>query len=119
MWLRYDVVCKLGYYCQTFPVDECTYCITFRFKAEGYTEGILIHRRCLALIFRLVIYFRCYLRNQCSPFLPLRNYGFKFIIQADFEVPSSREDMIKIVHGISIFYNNFQNLLLMRFMLSR
>ena len=28
-------------------------------------------------------------------FLPLRSYGFKFIIQADFEVPSSREDIDK------------------------
>lgn len=26
-------------------------------------------------------------------YLPLRSYGFKFIIQADFEVPSSREDI--------------------------
>lgn len=26
-------------------------------------------------------------------FLPLRSYGFKFLIQADFEVPSSREDI--------------------------
>ena len=28
-------------------------------------------------------------------YLPLRSYGFKFIIQADFEVPSSREDIDK------------------------
>ncbi|XP_047129806.1 uncharacterized protein LOC100210255 isoform X1 [Hydra vulgaris] len=28
-------------------------------------------------------------------YLPLRSYGFKFIIQADFEVPSSREDINK------------------------
>lgn len=26
-------------------------------------------------------------------FLPLRSYGFKFIVQGDFEVPSSREDV--------------------------
>eukprot|EP00794_Sanderia_malayensis_P009471 gene9471-10459_t len=26
-------------------------------------------------------------------FLPLRSYGFKFLIQADFEIPSSREDI--------------------------
>ncbi|XP_028393815.1 uncharacterized protein LOC114518092 [Dendronephthya gigantea] len=28
-------------------------------------------------------------------FLPLRSYGFRFIIQADFDVPSSREDVDK------------------------
>ena len=28
-------------------------------------------------------------------YLPLRSYGFRFIIQADFEVPSSREDIDK------------------------
>ena len=26
-------------------------------------------------------------------YLPLRSYGFRFIIQGDFEVPSSREDV--------------------------
>ncbi len=26
-------------------------------------------------------------------FLPLRSYGFKFLIQADFEVPSNRSDV--------------------------
>uniref|UniRef100_A0A8C4QVP4 Uncharacterized protein n=1 Tax=Eptatretus burgeri TaxID=7764 RepID=A0A8C4QVP4_EPTBU len=26
-------------------------------------------------------------------FLPLRNYGFRFMIQGDFDVPSSREDV--------------------------
>ncbi len=26
-------------------------------------------------------------------FLPLRSYGFRFIVQADFDVPSSREDV--------------------------
>ncbi|XP_065672459.1 uncharacterized protein LOC100211694 isoform X2 [Hydra vulgaris] len=33
--------------------------------------------------------------QQVFAFLPLRSYGFKFIIQADFEVPSSREDIDK------------------------
>ena len=28
-------------------------------------------------------------------YLPLRSYGFRFIIQGDFEVPSSREDVDK------------------------
>ena len=26
-------------------------------------------------------------------FLPLRSYGFRFIVQADFDLPSSREDV--------------------------
>ena len=41
---------KPGYYCRTSPVDECTFCITFSFKAEGYTESTLIHRGCMAVI---------------------------------------------------------------------
>ena len=41
---------KLGYYYQTSPVGECTFCITFIFKAEDYTERALIHRGCLAVI---------------------------------------------------------------------
>ena len=28
-------------------------------------------------------------------FLPLRSYGFRFIVQGDFDVPSSREDVDK------------------------
>ena len=39
-----------GYYCQTPHVDECTFCITFSFKAEGYTESTLTHRGCPAVI---------------------------------------------------------------------
>ena len=37
------------------PVDECTFCITFSFKAEGYTglESTLNHKGCLVVIFRL------------------------------------------------------------------
>ena len=26
------------------PVDECTFCITLSFTAEGYTESTLMHR---------------------------------------------------------------------------
>ena len=35
-------------------MDECTFCITFGFKAEGYTESTLIHRGCPALISKIV-----------------------------------------------------------------
>ena len=34
-------------------MDECTFCITVSFKAEGYTESTLIHRGCPAVIFRI------------------------------------------------------------------
>ena len=34
-------------------MDECTFCITFSFTAEGYTESTLIHRGCPAVISRL------------------------------------------------------------------
>ena len=43
------------YYNQTSTVDECTFCITFSFKAEGYTESALIHSGCLAVIFMYAI----------------------------------------------------------------
>ena len=33
---------KPGYYCRTSPVDECSFCITFSFTAEGYTESTLM-----------------------------------------------------------------------------
>ena len=47
---------------------------------------------------RLRTYFALYLVQNLPPqsvfaYLPLRSYGFRFIIQGDFEVPSSREDV--------------------------
>ena len=39
-------------YCRTSPVDECTFCITFSFKAEGCTESTLIHKGCPVVISR-------------------------------------------------------------------
>ena len=52
-----DIPCgwvyKPEYYCQTSPVDKCTFCITFSFKSDGYTESTLIHRGCPAVMFRL------------------------------------------------------------------
>ena len=46
----------------------------------------------------LRMYFTVYLLQKLPPqnvfaYLPLRSYGFRFIIQGDFEVPSSREDV--------------------------
>ena len=32
-------------------------------------------------------------QQQVFAFLPLRSYGFRFIVQGDFELPSSREDV--------------------------
>lgn len=32
-------------------------------------------------------------QQQVFAYLPLRNYGFRFVVQADFVVPSSREDV--------------------------
>ena len=46
---------KPGYYCWTFNLDECTFCITFSFK--GYTESTLTHRGCPEIISRLGKYF--------------------------------------------------------------
>ena len=46
------------------PVDECTFCITFSFKAEGYTESTLIHRGCLATMSRLVL-------SNSVPYIPV------------------------------------------------
>ena len=31
--------------------------------------------------------------QQVFAFLPLRSYGFRFIVQGDFDLPSSREDV--------------------------
>ena len=31
--------------------------------------------------------------QQVFAFLPLRSYGFRFILQGDFDLPSSREDV--------------------------
>jgi hypothetical protein len=31
------------------------------------------------------------LQQKVFAFLPLQSYGFRFVVQADFEVPSSRE----------------------------
>ena len=47
---------------------------------------------------RLGMHFTLYLLQNLPPqnvfaYLPLRSYGFRFIIQGDFEVPSSREDV--------------------------
>ena len=41
---NFRVSFKPRYHCRSSPVDECTFCITFSFKAEGYTESTLIHR---------------------------------------------------------------------------
>ena len=46
-------ITKTRYYCWASLLDECTFCITFSFKAEGYTESTLIHMGCPAVIFRL------------------------------------------------------------------
>ena len=32
-------------------------------------------------------------QQQVFAFLPLRSYGFRFIVQGDFDLPSSREDV--------------------------
>ena len=32
-------------------------------------------------------------QQQVFAFLPLRSYGFRFILQGDFDLPSSREDV--------------------------
>lgn len=39
--------------------------------------------------------FQSLVQQPVFAFLPLRSYGFRFIIQADFDVPSSREDVDK------------------------
>ena len=56
IWLLYMEIIYVPsfaeHYCRTSPVDECTFCITFSFKAEDYTESTLIHRGCLVVIFR-------------------------------------------------------------------
>ena len=31
--------------------------------------------------------------QQVFAFLPLRSYGFRFVVQGDFDLPSSREDV--------------------------
>ena len=32
-------------------------------------------------------------QQQVFAYLPLRSYGFRFIVQGDFDLPSSREDV--------------------------
>ena len=38
-------------------------------------------------------YFQDLQQQQVFAFLPLRSYGFRFILQGDFDLPSSREDV--------------------------
>ncbi|XP_058649126.1 uncharacterized protein wu:fj29h11 isoform X2 [Onychostoma macrolepis] len=50
----------------------------------------------LALAFQLSDSSSCDVKPQKQPvfaFLPLRSFGFRFIIQGDFDIPSSREDV--------------------------
>ncbi|XP_051958401.1 uncharacterized protein wu:fj29h11 isoform X1 [Xyrauchen texanus] len=50
----------------------------------------------LALAFQLSDASSCDVKPQKQPvfaFLPLRSFGFRFIIQGDFDIPSSREDV--------------------------
>ncbi|XP_051770945.1 uncharacterized protein wu:fj29h11 [Ctenopharyngodon idella] len=50
----------------------------------------------LALAFQLSDVSSCEVKPQKQPvfaFLPLRSFGFRFIIQGDFDIPSSREDV--------------------------
>ncbi|XDV45221.1 hypothetical protein PO909_013352, partial [Leuciscus waleckii] len=50
----------------------------------------------LALAFQLSESSSCEAKPQKQPvfaFLPLRSFGFRFIIQGDFDIPSSREDV--------------------------
>ncbi|XP_065109604.1 uncharacterized protein [Paramisgurnus dabryanus] len=50
----------------------------------------------LALAFQLSDVSSCDVKPQKQPvfaFLPLRSFGFRFIIQGDFDIPSSREDV--------------------------
>ena len=42
-----------------------------------------------------MVFFQSLIQQPVFAFLPLRSYGFRFIIQADFDVPSSREDVDK------------------------
>ncbi|CAF4530971.1 unnamed protein product, partial [Didymodactylos carnosus] len=30
-----------------------------------------------------------------SAYLPLRSYGFRFILQADFEIPATRQEILR------------------------
>uniref|UniRef100_A0A673AIR0 Wu:fj29h11 n=1 Tax=Sphaeramia orbicularis TaxID=375764 RepID=A0A673AIR0_9TELE len=48
----------------------------------------------LALAFQLNSDFTCQPQKQpVFAYLPLRSFGFRFIVQADFDIPSSREDV--------------------------
>ena len=38
-------------------------------------------------------YFQDLQQQHVFAFLPLRSYGFRFILQGDFDLPSSREDV--------------------------
>ena len=44
------------------PVDDCTFCLTFSFKAEGYTENTLIHYS------SLIYYYRTFPVDECTSF---------------------------------------------------
>lgn len=49
--------------------------------------------RCCILSVLLIVLFQDLDQQQVFAFLPLRSYGFRFIVQGDFELPSSREDV--------------------------
>ena len=64
-----------------------------RFKEVSQCSMVLRISELKAVYFA-VGKFQAVLCNQnVFAYLPLRSYGFRFIIQGDFEVPSSREDV--------------------------
>ena len=82
------------------PLDVSCHGNQYKLGRDGLL-GLSVYLRQLLLLSgegRLRMYFTLYLLQNLPPqnvfaYLPLRSYGFRFIIQGDFEVPSSREDV--------------------------
>ena len=78
----------------SFHENQCKLQCDGLFSLSVYVRLLLL----LLRESRLGMYFTLYLLQNLPPqnvfaYLPLRSYGFRFIIQGDFEVPSSREDV--------------------------